>query len=130
QLSAALLDRAGLRSVARARDAGQASGHRFTRAEVNRFFAEALEAVKRAPGVESAAFTSELPLSGEGQLEIYNATFERDGGQKVANAAFRYAVTPGYFETMGIPLRRGRIFEASDLNQTAVRPVIINESFA
>src|SRR5262249_22559478 len=44
--------------------------------------------------------------------------------------AFRYAVTPGYFETMGIPLHRGRLFDARDETSTAPRPVLINESYA
>src|SRR5262249_50891474 len=55
----------------------QASGRRLDQAGVKRFFTDALDAVKRVPGVESAGFTSELPLSGEGQLEIYGIQFER-----------------------------------------------------
>jgi putative ABC transport system permease protein len=43
---------------------------------------------------------------------------------------FRYGVAPGYFETMGIPLRRGRLFNAQDMAGAAVRPVVINESLA
>ena len=36
---------------------------------------------------------------------------------------------PGYFETMGIPLRRGRLLDARDPTG-APAPVLINESFA
>lgn len=107
----------------------QASGARM-RGQGNRFFADALDAVKRVPGVESAAFTSELPLSGEGQLEIYAVAWEHDASPNAMAPAFRYAVTPGYFETMGIPLHRGRLFDDSDLNAVAARPVLVNESFA
>ena len=108
----------------------QASGRRLDDASTKRFFADALDAVKRVPGVEAAAFTSELPLSGEGQLETYGVKFEHGANPDEPSVAFRYAVTPGYFEAMGIPLRDGRAFDASDLNAAAARPVLVNESFA
>ena len=44
-------------------------------------------------------------------------------------AALRYAVTPGYFDVMRIPLRRGRLLDAHD-DGSAPRAVLINESFA
>ena len=43
--------------------------------------------------------------------------------------AFRYAVTPGYFEAMRIPLRRGRALDARDV-AGAPRAALISESFA
>ena len=45
------------------------------------------------------------------------------------HGAFRYAVTPGYFETIGIPLRRGRLLEEHDVAGAPVA-VLISESFA
>ncbi|MGH9824580.1 MAG: ADOP family duplicated permease, partial [Blastocatellia bacterium] len=96
------------------------------------FFAEALEAVRRVPGVTAAAFTAELPLGGDtGALETYAAEYERAPNSEPARAeALRYAVTPGYFETLGIPLRRGRLFNDYDNAGAAVRPVVISESYA
>ena len=41
-----------------------------------RFFAQALEAVRRVPGVAAAALTSQLPLSGD--LDVYGVHFERE----------------------------------------------------
>ncbi len=108
----------------------QASGRRFDKAGIRRFFGGALDAVKRVPGVESAAFTSELPLSGEGQFELYSVQFEKDATPADAPPAFRYAVTPGFFETMGIPLIQGRSFDAGDLTEAQARPVLISESLA
>ena len=106
----------------------QATGPRFgDDAATRRFYTAALEAVRGVPGVDAAAFTSELPLSGEGQLEIYGVALT---GTASRQPAFRYAVTPGYFEVMRIPLRRGRTFDPSDVTETAMRPVVINESFA
>jgi putative ABC transport system permease protein len=92
----------------------------------HRFFAQALDAVRRVPGVSAAAFTSQLPLSGES--DVYGARFEGDGPNN-SYAVFRYAVTPGYFETLGIPLRRGRLLDEHDTAE-APRVAVISESFA
>src|SRR5262249_30981971 len=43
----------------------QTSGRRFDKDATYRFFAQALEAVRQIPGVTAAAFTSQLPLSGD-----------------------------------------------------------------
>ena len=97
-------------------------------ATCNRFFAQALEAVRNVPGVSAAAFTSQLPLSGD--ADVYGVEFENASNAKDVEPAFRYGVAPGYFETMGIPLRRGRLFNAQDGFGLPVRPVLINESLA
>jgi putative ABC transport system permease protein len=53
----------------------QESGHRFSTAEARSlFFSQALDAVRQVPGVASAAFTSQLPLSGD--FESYGVEFE------------------------------------------------------
>ena len=106
----------------------QTSGRRFTQEDATgRFFADSLDAVRRVPGVMSAGFTSLLPLSGDLYGE-YGIRFESSGIGK-AEPAFRYAVSPGYVETLGIPLRRGRLLDARDTN-SATPVVLINESFA
>ena len=92
-----------------------------------RFFERALEEVRRLPGVESAAFTALLPLSGD--LDMYGVHFESDREAKDEGAALRYAVTPDYFATMHIPLLRGRLLDAHDA-AGAPRAVVINESYA
>jgi putative ABC transport system permease protein len=79
------------------------------------------------PGVTSAAFTSQLPLSGDD--DVYGVHLEADPAPDQDGQAFRYAVSPGYFETMGIPLRRGRLLDARD-RAGAPRAVLINESYA
>ena len=105
----------------------QEYGQRYDKDEVrDRFFTQALEAVRRVPGVTEAAFTSQLPLSGD--FESYGVEFESKPNE-IAAAALRYAVSPAYFETMGIPLRRGRLLDERD---TAGAPlaVVISESLA
>ncbi len=97
-----------------------------------RFFERALEATRQTPGVTAAALTSELPLSGEdATLEVYRGYVDRPADAPVQDVdGFRYAVTPGYFQTMGIPLRRGRWLDQRDEAAAPVRPVLISESFA
>src|SRR5262249_16458555 len=102
------------------------SGRRFNDDASRRFFAEALEAARSAQGVTAAAFTSQLPLSGE--LDEGGAGFENDP-PTVGYSSFRYTVSPGYFEMMGIPLRRGRLLDARDV--AGAPPVaLISESLA
>jgi len=106
----------------------QTSGPKFDDSDATlRFFSQALDEVRRVPGVSAAAFTSQLPLSGDGDL--YGAHFESSTTGRNEGAVFRYAVSPGYFETMRIPLRGGRLLEASD-RAGSPPAVVINESFA
>ena len=107
----------------------QASGHRFDDKTVaDRFFAEALEAVRRVPGVAAAGMTSQLPLSGDSSLYGIQLVPTGDDPGEV-RGTFRYAVSPGYLEAMGIPLRRGRSLDERDRADT--QPVVVvSESLA
>lgn len=79
-----------------------------------RFFEQALDAVRRVPGVQRAAFTSALPLSDDPPVVIhYGAQFEDQDAQGGYDV-FRYAVSPGYCQTMNIPLLRGRLLDERD----------------
>jgi predicted permease len=95
----------------------------------HRFFIQALEAVRQVPGVSAAAFTSQLPLTGE--EDVYGVHFESipAAAADESHDGYRYAVSPGYFEAMGIPLRRGRLLEERDRAEAPLAAVI-NESFA
>ncbi|HXX02592.1 MAG TPA: ABC transporter permease [Candidatus Acidoferrales bacterium] len=92
----------------------------------HQFFAQALDAVRQVPGVSEAAFTSQLPLSGDS--DAYGAFFEGDGPE-IGYSVYRYAVTPGYLEALRIPLRRGRLLDEHDT--TGMPPVmLLSESLA
>ena len=108
----------------------QASGQRFASDSTTyRFFAQALEAVRRVPGVTSAALTSQLPLSGD--FDLFGVHFDPvltdDPGE--VQGTFRYAVSPGYIELMRIPVRRGRSLTEQD-HAGAPRVALISESMA
>ncbi len=91
------------------------------------FFQQSLEAVRRVPGVTAAAYTSQLPLSGDS--DMYGVQFETDAQPDFGGNSFRYAVSPGYFEAMGIPLLRGRLLNEHDTTGAPVA-VLINDHFA
>lgn len=105
----------------------QESGHRFDDdAARARFFTQAVESVRQVPGVISAGLTSQLPLSGD--FETYGIQFQSDTTDQ-PEAGLRYAVSPGYFNTMHIPLRRGRLLDEHDV-AGAPQAILISESFA
>lgn len=110
----------------------QSSGHRFDEDKVrHQFFEQALDAVRQVPGVAEAGFTSQLPLSGD--WAVYGVRFESSPTQAPESdedrGAFRYAVSPGYVEVLGIPILSGRPLSARD--SAGAPPVaLINESFA
>jgi putative ABC transport system permease protein len=105
------------------------ASRRFDKETTNRFFARALEAVRQVPGVTEAAFTSQLPFSGD--RDEYGVLFEPNPNEEPTGAfsSFRYAVTPDYFETMSIPLLHGRLLDARDVDG-APGTVLISASLA
>lgn len=105
----------------------QESPRRFDDREAAlRFFSQALDRVRQMPGIISAGFTTQLPLSGDS--DIYGIQFEKDHARN-SGSAFRYAVTPGYLESMHIPLLRGRLLNEHD-TFGAPGAVLINDALA
>ena len=106
----------------------QTSGKRFDKPASDHFFAHTLDAVRQVPGVRAAAFTSQLPLSGD--LSEYGVLFENpDLNAQGGVPVFRYSVSPGYIAAIGIPLRRGRLLESRD-DATAPRVALVSDSLA
>ncbi|HEX8283355.1 MAG TPA: ABC transporter permease [Pyrinomonadaceae bacterium] len=93
------------------------------------YFREAVSRISQLPGVESAGLTRLLPL---GRSDIWN-DFQIAGRPPFApgarNSARSYVASPDYFRVLGIPVKRGRAFAATDMKNTP--PVIlVNEAFA
>ena len=78
-----------------------------------------LEKVRSIPGVVSAGTISLLPLGGESNITILTLPGDRQPIFERPLAAFRI-VSPDYFRTLGIPLRRGRIFEDRDRSRRTI----------
>jgi len=92
------------------------------------FFDQFLPRIRALPGVESASTIVPLPLSGSNMVTSFDMEEHPlpDGQQ---NGAPVRIVATDYFKTMGIPVRRGRVFNEHDqMNSAPV--VIVNERFA
>jgi len=85
--------------------------------------------VQELPGVRHAALTTTLPMSGAGASVHFNrAAYPPKGPDDYVLAGYR-AVTPGYLETLGVPLKRGRLLKDSD-RDGAPPVVVVNEAMA
>ena len=108
----------------------QAVGSRFQENAVAvRFFDGVAAAVSAIPGVTHVGQTNQLPLSGELQRYGVNAEYAPAQDPSLDGSAYRYAVTPEYFDAMRIPLRRGRLLHRTDRAGTP-NVVVISESLA
>ncbi|HTV03371.1 MAG TPA: ABC transporter permease [Luteitalea sp.] len=85
-----------------------------------------LDALTVVPGVQSAAVTNSLPYTGASAERIQADIFVEGRAQQETRTVASIAgadVSPGYFETLGIPLVKGRLFDAGDT--TTSPPVVI-----
>jgi putative ABC transport system permease protein len=98
---------------------------------VSGFFEEVLRRVASLPGVNHAAITSILPLSGNNS----DSSFALEGGKydpgmtgAIPDEEQRCG-SPNYFQAMSIPLLQGRFFTDAD-NADAPSVVIVNQALA
>ena len=93
------------------------------------FMNRALPAVRAIPGVTLAGATNAIPLSGTHDDQVVLAEgYQMKPGESILSP-LSMNVTPGYFEAMGISMRKGRSFDERD-NETAPRVVIVDEQLA
>ena len=102
---------------------------KYPKPEERRIFFDALQQRIRAlPGVTHAALASTLPLGGTGEFK-----FEIEG-QPFSNETTRPRVAvvdagPGYFETLGVAVQRGRAFVEAD-GAAGAEVIVINRRLA
>ena len=91
-------------------------------------YEQLLDRLRATPGVRAAAHATVAVLAGDEwdsttQVEGHQA---RDGEDM---QAFMNSLSPGYFETMGVPVLEGRDFRRGDIREDA-KAAIVNERFA
>jgi predicted permease len=97
--------------------------------KVNNLYRDLLDRIRNLPGVQAAATTDLLPLGG-GDSELFFYVTERPKPpESELPLAMTYFISPGYFETMRIPLLKGRYFDERD-NSTSQRMMVVDENLA
>jgi predicted permease len=81
--------------------------------------------IRSVPGVAAAASSTHVPLSGGTWAHFFRVTGAAADERKVSRFAY---ISPGYFETLRIPVRAGRDFGEVD-NARSRRVMVVNESF-
>jgi putative ABC transport system permease protein len=96
---------------------------------VTGFYQPLLDRVRTAPGVKSAGLIQILPIQNWGTNgDVHVAGHPPDPPNQERLAEYRIA-TPGYFQTMGISLVRGRMFDDGIDAPTSQQVIVVNEAF-
>ncbi|MGA8221036.1 MAG: ABC transporter permease [Candidatus Acidiferrales bacterium] len=78
------------------------------------FYDRVLAGAAAIPGVSAAGLVSELPLEGERHVSpVWAADAAKPSPAELPIVNYRF-ISQGYFEAMGIPLRRGRALQEND----------------
>ena len=92
------------------------------------FYRDLTARIESLPGVRSASSVIPLPLSGE----LFSISFETEG-RPVAKgdqpSADFFAISNGYFKTLGVSILKGRDFNERD-SEKAPGVIIVNQAFA
>jgi putative ABC transport system permease protein len=91
-------------------------------------YATLMDRLAALPGVTSVGGALHIPLRGRGTVGYEVQLQEDDGGGRPKISATGNMATAGYFRAMGIPLRRGRIFQSGDLR--GAPGVVVSERLA
>jgi macrolide transport system ATP-binding/permease protein len=102
----------------------------YNATQTQQFYKQLAERIRETPGVQSEALTQNIPL---GTDDFDGITFVPDGFTMPPDrenfASIMDTVDAGYFQTMGIPILRGRDFLEADTTD-APRVAIVNAHFA
>jgi len=91
------------------------------------FYEELLKNIRAVPGIRSAALASVPLLSGdEWDSQTMVEGYKSKDGEDMQ--AFTNSISPGYFATMGIPVKEGRDFDRRDMKADS-KVAIVNERF-
>jgi predicted permease len=98
-------------------------------AALRTFMTRALERVRAVPGVVQAGATTTIPFGGSRSDSVILAEgYQMKPGESLLSP-HQIDVTPGYFETLQVPLVDGRYFSESDTD-TSPRVIIVDEPLA
>jgi predicted permease len=94
-------------------------------AQMRGYYTQVVERVKALPGVGNVGLTSHLPLGGSNRVRGFEIQGQPAPGQPALVANYR-VVSPRFFDTLGVALKRGRQFTEQD-RDGAAGVAIVNE---
>ncbi|HEX4494596.1 MAG TPA: ABC transporter permease [Thermoanaerobaculia bacterium] len=106
-----------------------AGGQGYTPPRAQDLYRQAVERVGNLPGVRSAAVASRFLLVGGGTRQSVTAEGQETAPGSRDLLAGVNVVGPGYFQTVGMPIRAGRAFDPTD-RAGSLPVVVINETLA
>jgi predicted permease len=95
--------------------------------QVAALYGRAVDEVRGVPGVQAAAAASAGPFFGG--VEMIDVRPDGHSTSDPADPARYFNITPGFFKTMGVPLRSGREFTVEDRRGSPM-VAVVNEAFA
>jgi len=98
----------------------------YREGDASRVFDDLLRRIRAIPGVESAALMRGLPMEVNGTAVVVDSN---DGQQGSTLEAVTIPASPGFFDTLRIPLLHGRVFDERDRADTP-RVAVISERMA
>lgn len=99
-----------------------------TRESRAQLFSELTRRWQEMPGVEAVGLATDLPWTGYDENSDFRIV-GRDSTEAGRGQGRYHAATPGYFEALGVPLQRGRLFDGRDRGGSPP-VVVINDSLA
>jgi putative ABC transport system permease protein len=93
------------------------------------FFEELRGRIQRLPGVQAAAMTSYLPVTGYGTGAWFNILDKPTPSDRTPPGVAYRVVSPDFFQTLGIPLLRGRLLTDDD-RVDGRRAIVISQAVA
>ncbi len=98
-------------------------------ADLVNYYNQLLEKVSTLPAIDSTGLVSDTPLTGNSNFLSFAMEGQIQSPNDPIQDATTHSVSPDYFKTMGIPLKRGNLFTAQDRADTP-RVVVISEEMA
>ena len=101
---------------------------RYTPEQGKQFYKEAVERARTIPGVESATLSSNPPFGGGFLRSIFPEGTEHDPARRGVLVTTNM-ISPNYFETLRIPLLKGRVPTEFD-TETTTAVAVVNQAMA
>lgn len=98
----------------------------YDQQQTQQYFRDVVERAKSAPGAQAVAVANAFPLGGGFQQTV---VLEGDDPTQRGKMSYTINVSNDYFETMGMPLLRGRTFNELDRSDTRA-VAMVNEAMA